>query len=557
MINASRFRHVSVILLFIALGLILAGRLLYLQVVNLEFLQAQGDARLLRTVETTAHRGRLLDRNGHVIAASTPVASLWFNPRYFAPTPAQTKALLSALSIDAQTLADKLAHAQQREFVYLQRQISPEVSHAILALDIPGLYSRSEYRRFYPTGSTLTHLLGFTDVDDHGQEGLELALEDRLQGKSGYNQVIQDRQGRIIADVALLTLPQAGQDVRLSVDREIAYFTRQALRDGVRTAQAKGGAAVVLDARSGEVLAAVSLPDYNPNRRSQRQGSGLRNRVITDVFEPGSTLKPFTIAAALESGRFTLDSVIDTAPGILRIDRFTIRDGHNLGRLQLAQIIQKSSNIGAAKLALAIEPRQLWETLAYAGFGDAPGSGFPGESAGNLPHYSEWARSTQAALGYGYGVNVSLLQLARAYACLANHGKLPPIRLLALDSSTRQRPQQPAHLYPPVMEADSAWHVLQMLENVLSDQGTAPLARVPNYRVGGKTGTVHKAQAGGYAENRYAALFIGLAPLPEPRLVVGVFVDEPAREDYYGGKVAAPIFARIMEHALRLRNIPP
>lgn len=545
------FRHRLVTALFALLGLILAGRSLSLHVFHHDFLQAQGDARLLRLEQLPAHRGRLLDRNGRVIAASTPVVSLWADPGNYRPDATRHRQLAQALGLSPQALAAKIKTNQTRDFVYLRRQVPPEASQWVLGLDIPGVRGRREYRRFYPSGPLLAQTLGFTDIDDRGIEGLELAFDSILTGHPGQRRVIQDRAGKTIADVALYQPPRPGRDIRLSVDREIAYFALQALREGVETTRAKGGSVVVLAAREGEVLAAVNWPGYNPNRREERQGEALRNRAVTDVFEPGSTLKPFTVAAALESGRFGGQATVDTAPGRLSVGRFTVRDSRNHGRLTLARILHKSSNVGAAKLALALEPRELWETLAFAGFGDAPGSGFPGEAAGLLPHYQDWPQATQAALGYGYGLNVSLLQLARAYAALANQGKLPPARFTVSDGQPERLPRA------PVMEADTAWRVLHMLEGVVAEQGTAPQARVPGYRVGGKTGTVQKAQAGGYAQDRHAALFVGLAPLPRPRLVVAVYLDEPGGDQYFGGQVAAPVFARVMGHALRLWNVPP
>ncbi len=554
-----RNRHRVAVWLLATVWLALAGRSLYLHVFNGEFLQAQGDARLIRAVEQPAARGRLLDRNGALLAISTPAQAIWVNPRDYQPSPAQEVQLIQQLQLtpeEARAL-HSTPSAAKREFVYVRRQITPELADAVLQLGIAGVHAQPEFRRFYPAGAALAQTLGFTDLDDHGLEGLELAWDAQLRGAPGYRQVISDRQGRMLADVALHTPPKPGQDLRVSLDREISYYALRALTAGVAAAQAKAGSAVVMDTRSGEVLAAVNTPAFDPNHRAERNGPAVRNRAVTDQFEPGSTLKPFTLAAGLEYHAIQASTVINTAPGTLKVDNYTVRDGHNLGDLSLARLLQKSSNVGAAKIALLTPQEKHWELLSYLGFGEPSDSGFPGEAAGVLPHYSQWRASTRAALGYGYGLSVSLLQLTRAYAALANHGRLPPVRFLATPPLTDGGNGTDRHLYTQAMSAQTASTVLALLEGVTADQGTAPLARVAGYRVGGKTGTVHKAEAGGYAQHRYFALFAGVAPLPHPRLAVAVIVDEPSADEHFGGQIAAPIFAEILTHALRLLAIAP
>lgn len=543
-------RRQGLLLLMLAVIGILLGRAVYLQVMHTEFLQTQGDARHVRTVTLPAHRGLLLDRNGEPLAISTPVQSVWVRPRHFLAEQAQWPALAERLNITPADIEQALAGREQREFVYLRRHVSPSVAAAVTALKLDGVFLQQEYRRYYPEGEVTAHLLGFTDVDDEGQEGLELALDRYLVGVAGAKQVIQDPLGNQIAELGLLQPPLPGRDVRLSVDRRLQYLAYRELKAAVEAAQAPAGAAVILDIASGEVLAMVNQPGYNPNNRQTRDGGLYRNRAMTDVFEPGSTMKPFTIAAALESGHYTVNSTVDTAPGSLALGKYQVRDARNYGEIDLATIIQKSSNVGASKIALSLPSETLWSLFHQVGLGEISASGFPGEASGHLSAAKTWYAVDQATLSFGYGLNVTLLQLARAYAVFGQQGQLPPVRFLAQTKAT-----DTAH--PAVMQPQTAQAVLRMLEGVTAANGTASRAQVAGYRVAGKTGTVRKHQAGGYAENAYISLFVGLAPASAPRLVMAVMIDEAQGEQYYGGQIAAPVFASVMKGALRILNVPP
>lgn len=530
----------------------LLWRAIYLHTSHKDFLQEQGDARLLRVLDIPVARATLYDRNGEILAASTPVDSAWFNPHHIDPAAPNWPALFKLLDRPADSLNQLLEGREQRGFIYLQRHLSPETAAQIRALDLDGVYLQREYRRYYPTGPATAHLIGFTDIDDHGQEGLELSLDAQLRGAPGQRKVIQDRRGRVLANVAQLQAPQPGETIHLSIDRRLSSLTRRALAKAVREHKAKAAAAVLLDARSAEVLAAVTYPGYNPNNRADRDSRRYRNRAITDVFEPGSTIKPFTIAAALESGDYTPASRINTAPGRLKLGRFEVNDPRNYGLIDLRTVLRKSSNVGAARLALKLPAREYWELLSYTGFGEYPRSGFPGEARGKLPFYADWSRARQASIGFGYGLNTSLLQLAHAYSLFAGDGSLRPLSLF------RQTPQELAEQRRvQLISAATAQHIRLMLEAVVSAaDGTGKRARIPGYRVAGKTGTARKHQHEGYATNRYIALFTGLAPVSEPRLVLAVMLDEPQGR-YYGGQVAAPLFAEIMGGALRLSGIAP
>ncbi|HMJ49518.1 MAG TPA: penicillin-binding protein 2, partial [Burkholderiales bacterium] len=462
-------------------------------------------------------------------------------------TPHQQKQLAKLLEVDSTEIGKRL-HESDREFVYLKRQLSPEDATKVVQLGIPGVYLQREYRRYYPAGEVMAHLLGFTDVDDNGQEGLELAYQDTLAGKPGSRRVIKDRLGHIVEDVESIKVPQEGRTLVLSINGKIQYLAYRALKQAVETQRAKAGGIAVLDAVTGEVLALASVPSYNPNNRTKLNPKRTRNRVITDLFEPGSTLKPFTIAAALEAGVVTPNSVIETAPGQMNVGNATIHDAHREGALTVAQVIQKSSNIGAAKIALSLTSQSLWDIFNGVGFGVLPRSGFPGEVPGKLRSYKTWRPIEQATMSYGHGISVSLIQLARAYTVFATGGKLLPLSLLKLDSP-------PAGV--PVLSAATARAVLSMLELVVEPGGTAPRAQVLGYRVAGKTGTAHKLEDGSYAGDRYVSSFIGMAPASAPRLIVAVMLDEPSAGEYYGGIVAAPVFSQVMAGALRLLDIPP
>ena len=512
------------------------------------FLQDQGERRHLRVVETPAYRGKILDRNRQPLAISTPVDSVWVDPREFDPRAEGIQPLADLLGIEHARLERQIAARAERRFVYLLRHVAPEFAERVRALRVPGVNLQREYRRYYPLGEVAGHVVGFTDVDERGREGVELAFESRIASQPGRERVLRDSLGRIVEKIERIDAPRPGEDIVLSLDAQIQYLAYRALFAGVREHRAQAGSAVVLDVRSGEVLAMANQPSYNPNNRADRAGERMRNRAVTDVFEPGSTVKPFTVAAALESGRFDVGTTIDTHPGSFRIGRHTVRDMRDYGVIDLATLLRKSSNVAASRIALDLEPGQLWETFRRAGFGAAPASGFPGEVPGVLNHHERWRRIDRATLSYGYGLSVTALHLAQAYAAIANGGLLPALSFERVDAAgpgTR------------VMSATTSRQLRDMLEGVVAPDGTGWAARVPGYRVGGKTGTSRKSIANGYATDRYLALFAGIAPMSRPRLAIVVMVDEPAGRHYYGGQVAAPIFSRIAQGALRVLAIAP
>ncbi|MEW6354515.1 MAG: penicillin-binding transpeptidase domain-containing protein [Pseudomonadota bacterium] len=529
---------------------LMAARVVDLQVFNKAFLQDQGNARHLRIVPTAAHRGMITDRNGEPLAVSTPVDSVWANPQELLEARAQWPRLTRLLQLDGKKLEKHLRERSAREFVYLKRRINPDLAQQVLALGVPGVALQREYRRYYPAGEVTAHVLGFTGVEDGGQEGLELAYDEWLRGVPGAKRVLKDRLGRAVEDVESLRAARPGRDLQVSLDRRIQYLAYRELKAAVLTHQARAASAVILDVRSGEVLAMVNLPAYNPNKLLDARGARHRNRAATDLFEPGSTIKPFTVAAALESGRYRPDTPIDAVGGLFKVGYKTIRDVHDYGRIDVATVIQKSSNVGAAKIALALPPQQLWQIFAASGLGASTGSGFPGEAGGVLPPYQSWREIERATLSFGYGMSVTPLQLARAYTVLAGDGQLRPVTFL----------RAPNDIAPPgqaVLSKATAAQVRAMLESVTTQGGTGTLAAVPGYRVAGKTGTVHKPGPGGYLEDRYLSLFAGLAPVSRPRLVMVVLIDEPGGKDYYGGLVAAPVFSKVMAGALRLLGVAP
>lgn len=529
---------------------VLMWRVVDLHVLNRDFLQHQGDARALRVVEVAAHRGMITDRHGEPLAISTPVESVWANPKELATARNQWKALARVLELEPRALEQLLAKRQEREFVYLRRHITPELAQKVMALEIPGVALQREYRRYYPAGEVFAHVVGFTNIDDAGQEGMELLHDAWLKGTPGSKRVIKDRLGRIVENVESISEPRPGQDLRLALDRRIQYLAYRELKAVVQRSQARAGSAVVLDVTTGEVLAMVNQPAYNPNNRSGLSSDRLRNRTVTDVFEPGSTIKPFTAAAALESGKFRPDTPIDTGSGFLRVNsRLTVRDVHNYGRIDVSRVIQKSSNVGAATMALAIKPQQLWDIFSRIGLGTMTASAFPGEASGLLTDHVRWRETERATLSYGYGLSVTALQLAQAYAALAADGTMHAVTLLPAGSGVPDIRQ--------VMRPQIAQQVRAMLELAVSKDGTGSRAAVPGYRVGGKTGTARKVIAGGYSEDHYLALFAGFAPATVPRLAMVVVIDEPQGAEYYGGQVAAPVFGRVMSGALRLLDIAP
>jgi cell division protein FtsI (penicillin-binding protein 3) len=528
---------------------VLAARSLYLQAMKTDFLQEKGDARYSRVLEVPATRGRILDRNGDALAVSTPVKSVWAIPGDVELTRAQRKKLAALLGMEAAELERKLAD-KSRDFVYLKRQVPPDTAEAVTVLGVKGIYEHPEYRRYYPGGEVTAHVVGFTGVDDTGQEGVELAHQATLGGKPGSRRVIKDRLGHIVEDVESIRAAQDGVDLQLSIDSKIQSIAYSALKAAVEANHAKAGGIVVIDARTGEILALANVPSFNPNNRARLNGAQLRNRVITDLFEPGSTLKPFTIALALESGRVGPATPVSTAPGTLSIANYTIRDVHPSVSLTVSQVLQKSSNVGAAKLALALPREAMWDLFRREGFGAAPEIGFPGATGGKLRPYKTWKPVEQATMAYGHGISVSLLQLARAYTVFARDGELVPLSLVKTTGATASGEK--------VLSSQTARQVRAMLELAVQPGGTGPRARIMGWRVAGKTGTAHKLENGVYAPDKYLASFVGLAPASAPRLVVAVMIDEPfaGRNNYYGGTVAAPVFAQVMQGALRLLGVP-
>ena len=527
----------------------LEARVLYLQVIDNEFLAAEGDNRHLRTVEISAHRGAITDRNGEPLAVSTPVDSIWADPRELKSALDRLPELARALELDAEWLARRITSNVDREFVFIKRHLLPAQAAQVLELDIPGVGTTREYRRYYPSGEVMGHILGFTDIDDHGQEGLELAFDYWLRGETGSKRVLQDRLGRVIGDVEQIKASRPGRELRTSLDLRLQYLAYRELKGAVTESRARSGSVVILDPTNGEVLAMVNQPSFNPNNRTQRDPDLYRNRAATDIFEPGSSFKPFVLAAALEGGYVTPDTVIDTSPGYLTVgNRILTEDPTRLGRITVTTVLAKSSSVGAGRIALEMEANQIARVLHGFGIGRSTESGLPGESAGSLNEPHHWRAVGQATLAYGYGVSVTTLQLARAYAAIAAGGVLHPVSMLALDETA---PGEDA------ISATTAAQLLDMMQAVISPQGTGQLAAVKNFSVAGKTGTSRIASVGGYVTDRYTAVFAGIAPASDPRLVAVVVIDDPQGEKYYGGDVAAPVFARIVSGALRVLAVPP
>lgn len=534
------------LLVLVLLGFVaLLGRSLYLQSFHKRFLQEKGDARYNRTLVLPSQRGKITDRHGELLAISSPVESVWANPSDVKIDAAQTKKIADLLGLKIDTINKKLAKSE-REFVYLKRRISPELAAEVMKLGVSGIYLQREYKRYYPAGEVTAHLVGFTGIDDQGQEGFELTMNKTLSGKSGSRKVIKDRAGHIIEDLEAVKVPQDGRDVVLSIDRRIQYLAHRELSKAVDKFKAKAGAAIVLDAKTGEVLAMANVPTYNPNNPVNIHGKS-RNRAITDVFEPGSTMKTVTAAAALESGKYQPDTKIQTAPGYMSIGPATIHDAHPHGVLTVAEVIQKSSNVGAAKMALSLDRQYLWGVFNMIGFGTKTRIGFPGEASGRLRDYKTWRPIEQATMSYGHGISVTLLQMARSYTVFANDGELKPVSLLKLKE---------APVGTQVFSAETARYVKDMLEMVVLPGGTALRAQVPGYRVAGKTGTTHKLGERGYEKNKYVGSFVGMAPASNPRLIMAVMIDDPSSGEYYGGTVAAPVFSAVMADVLRMLAIP-
>ena len=548
--TARRFTgRVSLVIAFFVLAAVsLVARAVHLQVFNKDFLNQQADSRHLRTEKISAHRGSITDRNGDPLAISTPVDSVWANPKELAAAVDRVPELARALNLDSELLMRRITRSMNKEFLYLKRHLNPDQTHTVMALKLPGVNVIREYRRYYPAGEVTGHLVGFTSVDDDGQEGLELAFNHWLSGESGAKRVLKDRLGRSVENVKSIRPPRHGKDLRTSIDLRLQYLSYRTLKAAIQQHKADSGSIVILDIVTGEVLAMVNQPTYNPNDRAQYAAERYRNRAITDIFEPGSSIKPLIIAAALESGRYRASSMVDTAPGYVVVGPKKIEDPRDLGRISLTTVLARSSNVGATKIAMSLEPDQLWNTLTRFGLGSLTSSGFPGESAGLLTHYNDWRQISQATLGYGYGVSVTPLQLAQAYAALGSDGIIRPVSLVRLDE-----PGQGER----IVSSETAIAIRRMLEEVVRPGGTGNNASITGYRIAGKTGTAWKFAAGGYSEDKYFSIFAGLAPASEPRLAAVVVIDEPSGDLYYGSDVAAPVFAEVMSESLRLLAIPP
>ena len=541
------WRSRGVLVLCLLAFALLLGRAFFLQGFDNDFLQAKGEARFMRVVEMPASRGAVMDRNGKPLAVSTPVESIWASPAEMSLDPSQMAALGAALNIDRKALNARLAE-KDKNFVWLKRQLSPAEAKKVIALKIPGVFQQREYRRFYPSGDVAAHVIGFTGKEDQGQEGIELAQQAHLSGSPGQRRVIKDRKGRIVEDIENLKAPREGKSLRLSIDERLQYLAHRELKAAVDANKATGGAMVVLDARTGEVLALVNQPDFNPNNRVNWNPQQARNRSVTDTFEPGSTFKPFAVSAALEAGIVKPETVITTGPG-LTIGPKTITDlPHRSDRLSVAEIIQKSSNIGTAKIALQMPSEQLWNLYNDLGFGAAPKTGFPGEASGKLRAVKTWKPIEQATMGYGYGVSVSALQLARAYTIFTNDGVLLPATFIKREGDV---------IGKQIISPKTAKTMSRMLETVTQVGGTATKGQVPGYRIAGKTGTAHKLLNGQYADHLYVSSFVGYGPASSPRYIIAVMIDEPTAGKYFGGDVSAPVFSNMMSQALRMSGVAP
>ncbi|MDD1015273.1 peptidoglycan D,D-transpeptidase FtsI family protein [Pseudomonas rubra] len=545
-----RFR-VVIALLALMVGAI-AWRIIDLQVVDRAFLKGQGDARSLRHIPIPAHRGLITDRNGEPLAVSTPVTTLWANPKEMQAAKDRWPALAAALKQDPQQLSARLEQQASKEFIYLVRGLTPEQGQVVLDLKVPGVYGIEEFRRFYPAGDVAAHMVGFTDLDDHGREGVELAYDEWLAGVPGKRQVIKDRRGRLIKDIQVTKNAKAGKTLALSIDLRLQYLATRELRNAIAEQEAKAGSLVILDVKTGEVLAMVNQPTYNPNNRRSMFPAAMRNRAIIDVFEPGSTVKPLSMSAALQSGRWKPTDKVEVYPGTLQLGRYTIRDvSKSEGPiLDLTGILINSSNVGMSKIAFDIGGESIYRVMSQLGLGQYTGLGFPGERVGNLPNHREWRKAETATLSYGYGLSVTALQLVHAYAALANDGKMVPLSILKVDKAPEST---------QVVPKEVAETIQGMVQQVIEAPRGVFRAQVPFYHVGGKSGTARKATIGskGYTENSYRSLFAGFGPMSDPRYAVVVVIDEPSKGGYFGGLVSAPVFSKVMSGTLRLMNIPP
>jgi len=539
----SKFIVAGIALAFVGL----AGRAAHVQFFGNAFFQRQGEVRFTRTLELPANRGRILDRNGLILASSVPASSIWAIPEDVEASEAQLVALAKLLEMPRNDLNKKLGE-EDKTFIWLKRQVEEPVARDIRALGIKGIYDRREYKRKYPEGEAAAHIVGFTNVEDRGQEGIELSFDQDLSGKAGSRRVIKDRLGRVVEGIGEQVFPVDGKDIQLSVDSKVQFFAYQKLRDAVTANKAKAGSVVVLDAITGEVLALANFPSYVPDRRQNMTGEQLRNRALTDTFEPGSTMKPITVAMALQAGRIKPQTLIETGPGRFNIGGFTISDTHNYGMLTVEGVVQKSSNVGALKIAQKMTPHEMWDTFTALGYGQKPKIQFPGAVAGRVRPWKSWRPVEQATMAYGYGLSASLFQMAHSYTSFAHSGEIIPVTML--------KSSEPA-VGTPVFSPANALAVRRMLQMAAAPGGTGPLAQTVGYSVGGKSGTAHKQVGKGYATNKYRAWFTGMAPIDSPRIVVAVMIDEPSAGQYFGGLVAAPVFSEVVQQTLRMMGVQP
>ncbi len=548
-----RWRYLLVVLVLVCLPAVAVWHIAGLQVISdadrgFRFLQDQGKARTVRTETIPAYRGLLTDRNGEPLAVSTPVVSLWCNPQELDPAAPRFAELVRRLDLDVAVVRERMARYRNKEFMYLARHLTPADARRILDLNIRGVYGQREYKRFYPAGEVTSQLVGFTNIDDRGQEGIELAFENWLSGEPGAKRVLKDLKGRVIKDVGLIRSEKPGRDIALSIDLRLQYVAYRELKAAVNRFQAAAGSLVMLDTHTGEVLAMVNQPSFNPNDRTELDTAAMRNRAVTDQLEPGSTMKPLTVAAALESGKYTPETTIDTSPGYIWMAGKTFTDHSNYGVLDLAGILQKSSQVGITKIAMNLSPDRIRDMFERVGMGRSPGTGFPGESPGMLPEQRRWRPVERANFAFGYGLSATPLQVAQAYGVLANDGVLKPVSLVKVEEAPRGE---------QVLDADIARRIRNMLVGVTSAAGTGTRAAIPGYSVAGKTGTVHKVGPNGYLDDRYMGLFAGMAPASDPRIVTVVVIDDPRGDSYFGGLVAAPVFSRVTADALRRLRVPP
>ena len=546
--SLSHWRFYAVVGILCCLLVLLVSRVFSLQIFDYEFLQGEGAMRSVRTAEIPAYRGVITDRRGEPLAVSTPVVSIWANPKILRNSD-RLEELAQALGMELTGLQDKLSRYKNKQFMYLQRHQVPEVARAVLEKEIAGVYGEREYRRFYPAGEVAAQLVGLTNLDGQGIAGLELAYNEWLQGTPGKKKYIKDLHGEVVRDIGVPVVAQPGKDLTLSIDLRLQFIQHRQLQRAVTALGAESGTVVTLDSHTGEVLAMVNYPVYNPNGQKGGSAAGMRNRAMTDVYEPGSTMKSLTLVAALESGRYTPDTIIDTSPGRIRVGPKVYPDPRNYGEISVTRVLQKSSQVGVTKIALDLGHEPIWEVFNRFGIGQSPGTGFPGESAGELPNRPRWYATDKVSLAFGYGITATPLQLANAYTVFANGGVQRPVSLLALEGEVPAGKR--------VISRATSIQILNMLHAVTSDDGTARRARVPGYRVGGKTGTVHKVGPSGYEKHKYVALFAGIAPIDNPRIVTVVVINDPQGERYGGGAVAAPVFSEITSDALRILNIPP